>query len=135
MYEAKANNGGNGPRGGALIYVVDDEPMLLELATVILESRGYRVETFRAPDTALRAFRTAASPPALIITDFAMHRMSGLDLVEACRQIRPGQKVILVSGTVVPDVLHGAAVLPDRFLLKPYHAQQLIDMVEAVLAE
>ena len=41
-----------------LIFVVDDEPMLLELATVILEPLGYNVKTFRDPQTALDAFRS-----------------------------------------------------------------------------
>jgi two-component system, cell cycle sensor histidine kinase and response regulator CckA len=134
MHEAKANRPGNGQRGGVLIYVVDDEPMLLELTSAILEPHGYRVETFNSPDTALRAFQVAESPPALIITDFTMQTMSGLDLVEACRKLRPGQKAVLVTGTIEPDILHGAPVQPNRFLTKPYHAKELVDMVEAVLA-
>ena len=133
MNEPKTNRLESGQSGGALIYVVDDEPMLLELASVILEPLGYTIETFRAPETALRAFRAAEPPPALIITDYAMHTMTGLDLVEACREIRPRQKIILVSGTVGENILRGVPVQPDRFLAKPYQAKQLIDMVEAVL--
>jgi CheY-like chemotaxis protein len=133
MYEPKAKTLGSGRSGGVLIYVVDDEPMLLELAAVILEPLGYTIQTFRAPETALRAFKAADPPPALIITDYAMHAMTGLDLAEACRQIQPRQKVLLVSGTVGPDILCGASVKPDRFLAKPYQAKQLIDMVKAVL--
>ena len=135
MDEPKANSLGSGQSNGALIYVVDDEPMLLELASVILEPLGYTVETFRAPETALRAFRAAEPPPALIITDYAMHTMTGMDLAAACRQIHPRQKVLLVSGTVGSDILRGAPVQPNRFLTKPYQAKQLIDMVEAVLAD
>jgi CheY-like chemotaxis protein len=133
MYEPKAKSLGSGRSGGALIYVVDDEPMLLELAAVILEPLGYTIQTFRAPETALRAFKAAEPPPALIITDYAMHTMTGLDLAGACRQIQPRQKVLLVSGTVGQDILRGAPVKPDRFLAKPYQAKQLIDMVKAVL--
>jgi CheY-like chemotaxis protein len=135
MRKPKANSLGSGPTSGALIYVVDDEPMLLELASVILEPLGYTIETFRAPEAALRAFRAAEPPPTLIITDYAMHSMTGLELAEACRQIRPRQKILLVSGTVGSDILRGAPVQPDRFLSKPYHAKQLIDMVEAVLLD
>jgi hypothetical protein len=40
----------------------------------------------------------------------------------------------LVSGTVGPEVYEGATVLPDRFLAKPYEAEELIDAVEVVLA-
>jgi len=137
MNEPKAESPGcgkSGKSGKAAIYLVDDEPMLLELAAVILEPMGYTVETFRSPETALRAFEVAEQPPALIITDYAMHTMTGLELAQACRRIRPQQKVLLVSGTVGPEILHHTAVNPDRFLAKPYQAKQLSDAVKALLA-
>ena len=135
MSEPKTNSLESGPSSGALIYVVDDEPMLLELASVILEPLGYTLETFRAAESALRAYEAAEPPPALIITDYAMHAMTGLDLVEACRQIRPRQKTLLVSGTVGTEIFRDSPVKPDRFLAKPYQAKQLIDAVEALLAD
>jgi CheY-like chemotaxis protein len=135
MNEPKASSAGCGRNGGVVIYVVDDEPMLLELAAIILEPFGYRIETFRAPEAALQAFRAAVTPPALILTDYAMHSMTGLQLAEACRQIRPQQKILLISGTVGPEVLRGAPVQPDRFLVKPYQSRQLIEAVEAVLKD
>jgi len=133
MIEPKATSGGAARSSGALIYLVDDEPMLLELASVILEPLGYKIETFRVPEVALQAFEAADPPPALIITDYAMHTMTGLALVEACRRVRPQQKTLLVSGTVGPEVLRGALVVPNRFLSKPYQSKQLIEAVEAVL--
>jgi CheY-like chemotaxis protein len=120
---------------GPLIYVVDDEPMLLELATLVLEPFGYQLQTFRDPEEALRAFTAAKPRPAIVITDYAMHRLNGMDLIEKCRRIQPEQKIILVSGTVGHEVFHNAPIKPDRFLAKPYEARQLSDMVEAVLAE
>jgi CheY-like chemotaxis protein len=135
MKERKTNSPGSGPIGGALLYVVDDEPMLLELASVILEPLGYTVEAFCTAELALRSYKTAKAPPALIITDFAMHAMTGMDLVEACRQIWPRQKALLVSGTVGEDIFHNSTVKPDGFLAKPYQAKQLIDAVEALVAE
>jgi CheY-like chemotaxis protein len=135
MNEPKTNSLGSEHTGGALIYVVDDEPMLLELASAILEPLGYTVETFRSAESALDAFKAAEPPPALLITDYAMHEMTGLDLVAACRQIQPKQKALLVSGTVEEDIYHNAAMKPDRFLAKPYQAKQLIDAVETLLAD
>jgi CheY-like chemotaxis protein len=117
-----------------LIYVVDDEPMLLELASVILEPLGYTVQTFRDPEAAVRAFTSAQIRPALVITDYAMHMMNGMELIEACRRVRPAQKALLLSGTVGPDIYHNAPTQPDRFLAKPYQARQLIDAVKAMLA-
>lgn len=134
MNESKTNSQGAGRSDGTLIYIVDDEPMLLELAAVILEPLGYTIETFRAAELAIKAFKAAKPPPALIITDYAMHAMTGLDLVAACRQIRPRQKTLLVSGTVGMEIFRDAPVKPDR-LAKPYQSKQLIEAVEALLAE
>lgn len=118
-----------------LVFAVDDEPMLLELVVLVLEPCGFRVRTFRDPDTAVRAFDLSRPRPALIVTDYAMHTMNGMDLIQACRRIQPQQKIILVSGTVDETIYHGAEQRPDRFLAKPYQARQLADLVRAVLAE
>src|ERR1051326_6815343 len=120
---------------GPLIFVVDDEPMLLELAITILRPLGYALKTFRDPGTAVRAFAAAKPPPALVITDYAMHMMNGMDLIHECRRMQPNQKIILVSGTVSRDVFRDDPVKPDLFLAKPYHAKQLADAVESVLAK
>jgi DNA-binding NtrC family response regulator len=118
-----------------LIFAVDDEPMLLELMTLVLEPMGFRVRTFRDPDTAVRAFGLTDPPPALIVTDYAMHTMTGMDLIHACRRLHPRQKIILVSGTVDETIYRNEKFKPDRFLAKPYQAKQLGDLVRAVLAE
>lgn len=116
-----------------MVYVVDDEPMLLELAVVVLEPQGYRVTTFRDPDESLRAFAAAAPRPALVITDYAMHHRNGMDLVVECKKMQPGQKVILVSGTVGQEVFDDSSVKPDAFLPKPYRAEQLREVVKALI--
>jgi CheY-like chemotaxis protein len=134
MNKPKAKSVVPGQNSAALIYVVDDEAMLLELASVILEPIGYTLKTFRSAEAALEAFRAAAPPPGLIITDYAMHTMNGLELTEACRRVHPRQKVLLVSGTVGPEIFSHGPVKPDRFLAKPYQSKQFIAAVEATLA-
>ena len=134
MNAPNADRSKSAKSGKKVIFVVDDEPMLLELASVILEPGGYQVETFRSPESALRAFTAAEPPPALLITDYAMHSMNGLELIDACRRIHPRQKTLLLSGTVGPDAYHNASCQPDHFLAKPYQAKQLLDAVSAALA-
>jgi CheY-like chemotaxis protein len=127
MNHSKANNS-NGKKAGCLIFVVDDEPMLLELASVILEPLGYRVKTFRDPQSAVEAFTSSEPQPSLIITDYAMH------LIKACRKIQPQQRILMVSGTVDESIFRNSNVKPDRFLAKPYQAKQLVDLVAALLS-
>lgn len=134
MNKAKAKSDEAARHDRTLIYVVDDEPMLLELASAILETLGYAVETFRAPEASLAAYRAAETPPALIITDYAMHSMNGLELAAACRRVRPQQKILLLSGTVGEEVIQGAPIPPDQFLAKPYQPKQLVQAVESLLA-
>jgi len=132
MSEPNANSHEAGPKR-ELIYVVDDEPMLLELASVILEPVGYVVRTFRDPDSAVQAFNAARPRPQLVITDYAMHSLNGLELIAACRRVEPKQKILLISGTVGPEIFHNASSKPDGFLAKPYHAKLLVDTVESML--
>ncbi len=123
---------GNHPATKPTVFVVDDEPMLLELAAVIIKPLGCEVRTFRDPETALKEY--ALARPELILTDYAMGRMSGMDLVRECRRINPHQKIILVSGTVDEHVFSDAPMKPDRFLSKPYQLQELSDCIRELLA-
>ena len=134
MTDAPSNNAASGSSSNALIYVVDDEPMLLELAIVILEPSGYQIQTFRDPELALETFSAAKRRPDLLITDYAMHSMNGMQLVEKFRKLEPRQKILLVSGTVGEDIFRDAPAKPDKFLAKPYQAGQLTRLVTELLA-
>jgi len=131
MGASKANNGHGTscPR----IFVVDDEPILLELAEKILSRLNVEIQTFTNPELALKTYTSAETPPEVIITDFAMHEMNGLALIRACRRLHPDQKIILVSGTVDESVFNGTGVRPDRFLAKPYLPADLTHMVQDLL--
>jgi DNA-binding response OmpR family regulator len=115
------------------LFVVDDEPMLLELATVVLEAAGFHVRTFRDAEAAVGALKSSTPRPALIITDYAMHNMNGMEFVRECRRLDPRQKILLVSGTVDESIYRDSMVKPDCFLAKPYHAAQLTEAVRALV--
>jgi CheY-like chemotaxis protein len=127
--KSKNENGQSCPR----IFIVDDEPILLELAQHVLSGLKCDIRTFTNPEVALRAYAEAEKPPELVITDFAMHEMDGLALMRACRRQHPKQKILLVSGTVDETVLEGAEIKPDRFLAKPYQPAALIGAVRDLL--
>ncbi|MGH8024381.1 MAG: response regulator [Limisphaerales bacterium] len=115
-----------------MVYVVDDEVGLLELAQMLLEDEGFRVRTFADPRRALAEFQAAAPPPNLVVTDYAMEGMNGLQLIQECRKLRPGQKTILVSGTVDESIYANSAVKPDRFFAKPYNNDEFAAAVRAL---
>src|SRR6516162_5181814 len=129
MSDPKRNGSDPAKSPATLVYVVDDEPMLPELATMILEPSGVHTQVFRDPQAAMEAFRAARPKPPVLITDYAMPRMNGLELMDACRRIEPGTKIMLVSGTVGPDIYKGQSSKPDLFLAKPYQAKVFLEKV------
>jgi CheY-like chemotaxis protein len=117
-----------------LVFVVDDEPLLLELAVTLLQPLGLELKTFRDPASACRAFASANPRPDLVITDYAMHNMNGMELIEECKRVNPKQKIILVSGTVDESICRDSPVKPDRFLAKPYQARAFTTLVQSLIA-
>jgi DNA-binding NtrC family response regulator len=117
-----------------LIFIVDDEPLLLELAGNILASAGYDVNVFGDPAVALRTFAAAKPPPDLVITDYAMGGLSGTDLIRECRRVHPAQKIILLSGTADESVFAHSPQKPDRFMPKPYSPAALVELVGEILS-
>jgi len=126
-----ASNLKNGSRSRPRIFVVDDEPILLELAQKVLSGLECDIQTFSNPEIALQKY--SEKPPDVLITDFAMHEMNGLALIRACRRLNPAQKIILISGTVDESIFNGTGIRPDRFLAKPYQPAALTSMVQELL--
>ena len=131
MSEPKSKDAGDPP---VTIFVVDDEPMLLDLAAALLQPLGFKVRTFRDPRQALAEFSASEPLPAVIVTDYAMGSMSGLDLVRECRKRNPRQKIMLLSGTVDESIYANQAVKPDCFLSKPYQVNEFVKSVRALAA-
>lgn len=118
---------------GPLIYLVDDEPLLLDLAENTLAPGGFKLRKFSDPEAALECFMEARTKPALLITDYSMGKMNGLELVEKCRAIKPDLKSILISGTAGAEIVLGSEVKVDRFVGKPYQPSNLVELVRHVL--
>jgi DNA-binding NtrC family response regulator len=125
MSQAQVHPGASSP---AMIFVVDDEPMLLDLAAAILEPLGYDVRTFSDPQAALAEYSKAK--PAVVVTDFAMGAMSGMDLINECKRVNPAQKTMLVSGTVDENIFMNDSTRPDMFLAKPYQVGEFVKSVQ-----
>lgn len=123
----------NKPDRRPRIFIVDDEPILLELAEKILSNLPCEIQTFVNPEAALREYSAHATWPDLVITDFAMHQMNGMHLIRACRRLNPKQKIIMVSGTVDESIFAESEAKPNRFLAKPYLPKSLTEMVQELL--
>src|SRR5688572_13566638 len=112
-----------------LIYIVDDEALLGQLAETVLSEAGFRTRTFLDPVEALRAVRDDGERPTVLVTDFVMGSMTGLELIEGCKSYHPTLRTILLSGTVNETQIVGHATQPDLFIAKPYRVGAFVKSV------
>ncbi len=122
------------PESRPLVFVVDDEKVLLDLAETILTAADCAVRTFPDAESALAALIAGPALPRLIITDFAMGRMTGMDLIRESKRIDPGQRTLLISGVMEEFVCRDSPVKADGFLPKPYGIAEFTTKVRALLA-
>src|SRR6185436_20559817 len=97
---------GSAPTPGesrCLIYLVDDEEILLNIAELALVADGYQLKKFQDPVSALNSFTLEPRKPSLLMTDYAMSPMNGVELSARCKSEHPGLKVLIVSGTAGPE--------------------------------
>ena len=96
----------NTPNGtapdGATVIIVDDSAVSLKvLERALLDLPGVEVKAFKRPEEALDAFRQG--PCDLLITDYEMPQMSGLELIQACRAETNGVDVPMMVVTISFD--------------------------------
>jgi len=114
------------------LLIVDDDPMVRNLETLLLRQEGYKV---LEAESAAEALRFAGSSLAihLLVTDFAMPEVDGLELTRRFRAVHPNTPVLMVSGSS-PLIQYRADNL-DRFefLEKPFQFDGLLHKVRALL--
>ncbi len=85
---------------GERILLVDDEPSLLSVGARRLTGMGFVVETAEGPAAAMRLLESPRRAFDLMITDYSMPGMSGVELAAKAAVLRPGLPVILLTGFI-----------------------------------
>jgi DNA-binding NtrC family response regulator len=116
-----------------LVFVVDDEELLGQLAETLLSDAGYKTRCFLDPVEVLRAVRDDGERPDLLVTDYVMGTMTGLELIEECRRFHPQMRTILLSGTVNENYIERFETQPDHFMAKPYPVASFVRLVDDTL--
>ncbi len=113
--------------------LIDDEEILAELGTLILERLGYQVTPATDSLQALELFRENAGRFDLIITDYTMPKLTGTDLAKEIHRIRPGIPVILCTGFSEKITPRTAAEFGVAHIMKPFVAKDIAKLVRKLL--
>ena len=117
------------------IAVLDDDPVLALIGEALLTHLGHRATSFVDPAAAIAAIRADPLAFDLVITDFNMPSISGVDLIAALAAVRPDLPIILVSGhTGRTDEELARAGVRHR-LDKPFELADLHRLIRAVQRE
>jgi DNA-binding response OmpR family regulator len=117
------------------ILVVDDEPSIVVILTMLLEATGFDVET--ASDGEQAVDRARRNPPDLILMDVMMPRMDGY---EACQVLKADPAtchvpVVMISAKAQEaDAVYGRKVGADAYLTKPFEPAAVLAEVQRRLA-
>jgi len=124
------------PTGTETVLLVEDEAALLKLGTRLLERLGYTVLVASSPAQALRLIETYQGTIHLLLTDVIMPEMSGRDLWQQLRALRPNLKCLFMSGYTA-DVIAHHGVLDEgvHFLQKPFSKDALATKLRETLQE
>ena len=122
------------PRGDETIFLVEDDDAVRQLALIALQRCGYRVIEAADGEEALRLLRAYAGPLHLLVSDIVMPQIGGRELARLVDAIRPGVKVLYLSGYTDDAVLRLGIVDAElNFLQKPFSPATLAAAVRRVL--
>ncbi len=118
--------------GGPSILVVDDEFSIVETLTDILVWEGYTVTS--APNGRLALEAILASKPSLLVVDFMMPVMDGLQLIAAIRAdpALADLPIVMMTAAFLPSPAVGEARW-DAFLRKPFDVDALLKVIAKFL--
>lgn len=117
----------------AKILVVDDDPHLLRLLSIRLQTAGFEPVTAESAEAALA--KLPAVRPSLIITDLRMEGMNGMVLFDTVRSRYPLLPVIILTAHgSIPEAVEATKRGVFGFLTKPFDSQILLEQVRSALA-
>ncbi|MCC6739146.1 MAG: PAS domain S-box protein [Planctomycetia bacterium] len=117
------------PRGRETILLVEDEPSVLDLCRLVLLESGYRLLEATSGLAALNLLSSSPDPVHLLLSDVVLPGMNGPDLARRAAALRPGLRVLFITGYSADETAPGPApVLP-----KPFSPDDLARRVRSVL--
>jgi len=121
-------------KGKERILLVDDEPSIVRMITQMLTRCGYEVIGKTSSASALNVFKDAPEQFDLVISDLTMPEISGDQLAQEIKQIRPGMPIILCTGhSNRMDENKAKELGIDAFITKPFSRKNITEAIPKVL--
>jgi two-component system, cell cycle sensor histidine kinase and response regulator CckA len=119
---------------GELILVVDDETDILLIMETILENYGYKIISTNSGHEAIAIYQRKRNQISLVIIDLMMPLMDGITTIGELRKINPQIKIITTSGLDEQEKMEECRQMGiDKFLPKPYTAEQILKSIYEVI--
>lgn len=113
------------------ILVVDDDPAISEMLTIVLSAEGF--DTVAVTDGALAVETASQEQPDLILLDLMLPGMNGIDICRLIRQESSVPIIMLTAKTDTVDVVLGLESGADDYVNKPFKAKELVARIRARL--
>lgn len=113
------------------ILVVDDDPAISEMLTIVLSAEGF--DTVAVTDGALAVETASREQPDLILLDLMLPGMNGIDICRLIRQESSVPIIMLTAKTDTVDVVLGLESGADDYVNKPFKAKELVARIRARL--
>ncbi len=121
--------------GHGTILLVEDESMILDITTTLLERLGYTVLAAATPGDAISMAETYTGEINLLVTDVIMPGMNGRDLANKLQSIYPNLKRLFMSGYTADIIAHHGVLDEDmHFIQKPFNMSDLTTKVREALS-
>jgi len=116
---------------GARVLYIDDDDAIVFLMKRLLESKGYWVSGYTDQKEALAAARAEPGRFDVVMTDYNMPGMSGLDVARALREIRADLPIILASGNITEELrVHAPGAGVSELVFKPNTVEELCEAID-----
>ncbi|MEQ2010244.1 MAG: response regulator [Limisphaerales bacterium] len=117
-----------------LIFIVDDEPVSAEIVAELLQLAGYRTRVFNDSRLAADELSRSSVKPDVLLADFKMPGLNGLQLLARGKSEIRGLKTVLMSGLAADAALGEKGFTPDQWVTKPFPVTTLLKSVRTALA-
>ena len=113
------------PRGMETVLLAEDAQVVRKLTRELLENRGYRVIEAASGEEAIQVCETYSGRIDLVLSDVIMTRMNGHEVAREAARIRPGVRVLLMSGYADEIMRNQIAKNGFKFIAKPFTSSTL----------